>query len=292
MTFDKIYEQNGSRIEQFLRGSKQINDIKPCLPNDRPIIFSFTSIKGGSGKTTDAYTMAYVLGNIYPERKVIMVDLDLKTCSLSYPFLLKGIELSVSSFAMYISNIHPDYENIPFDKALTHVSNNLYLVGSRTNDQRSEFIKANSKDYLLLRNLIYSSEVIKENPIIIIDAGSSKEEMELAMKADDFCIVPVDFGAVAISGFSNTLHIIKNNNNKVLGLVPAFYDKHYQTGESTLDDLQQEVKNSGIEGLKWLPPIPRADGAARSLNKGIISLTIMPFIYKAHLEMCKFYKSN
>jgi chromosome partitioning related protein ParA len=228
---------------------------------NKPHIATFFSTKGGGGKTTNAVTMAALLGEL--GYKVLAIDADLQA-SLTKFMLVDGANAptGVSQLLQRAANGGALMASDVYASKFTGVD----ILPSNLNEESQQWMRTQPLSAVLFKSAL-DGEASKAYDFIIIDSQGSKGEIQrsAALAADSILspIVPdmLNFGEL----FAGTIPQIAQLNmlskyapSCVPGRLKVFINRHEKTS------MAEEVVKS-LESL--LPTVEGVDLLSARINK-------------------------
>jgi chromosome partitioning protein len=217
-------------------------------------VLTYTTSKGGIGKTTLVLQMAYICAFVYKYR-VLVVDFDGQgNCSNS---LIRGEKCYVLNKSISEILNGAEVEKISENR------NNLFLLKSdKVSLERYAQTKAN--DFANNFNSFLDS-VSEYIDIVIIDTKGSIPDIthKVALSVSNFAISPIDVDQYSIDGLVDTLDLIKTMNKVLNGkdiiflgfLINKFQKKEYN--KENMDQLSNaygdKMFRNSEGGLEYIP---------------------------------------
>ena len=254
-----IVEKNDS----FIRGRKRFyraDAVRKILHNrgfnyERKII-TFTTLKGGTGKTTLSLATARRLNCL--GSKVLLIDLD-KQANATISLLNR------TGNKVLLDIIQKDCS---ITDAIEKVNDSFHLLPSSLLNSRLEIELANRKlnpqDYYAK----ILKPILKNYDYVVIDTPPDlSHSVYLAMLTSDILVIPVNLDRYSIEGLAMTLSIIneaKENYPTYSIEVKVVINKYDARERSSLDFIAQLTKFDDIEVM---PDVVRIDSTFRKSQK-------------------------
>ena len=267
---DKLKEQQQDTFDTFIRGRKRFYkaDIVRKLFKYRgfhyePKIITFTTLKGGTGKTTLSLGTARRLTCF--GSKVLFVDLD-KQANATITLLDKSGEKVLFDIVQGNANI---------DECLIKMDENLWILPSSLKNSRLEIElaskKVNQRTYY--KNLL--QPVIKKYKFdyVVIDTPPDlSHSVYLTMLASDILVIPVNLDRYAMEGLSMTLNTVQEirESYEDLNIEIKVCVNRYDAREKTALDYLAQLKQ--FDDVNVMPSVIRVDSNFRKSQKTGIPL--------------------
>lgn len=206
-------------------------------------IISIVNQKGGVGKTTTAYSLAYLLAK--DGYKVLAVDLD-PQANLSISFLDNNLDECKAYNFLNLERKNSKNEIISVSERIDLIPSNIELEMANT-----ILISKISRESYLKKAL----DEIKQNyDYIIIDTSPSLSMLTInALVASDEVIIPAKAEFFSLKGIEFLLDAINeikevNRNLQIAGFLITMYDKRRKATEYALEEINEIAKkiNSNI----------------------------------------------
>ena len=213
------------------------------------MIISLINQKGGVGKTTSTFNLAYIL--LEKGYNVLAIDIDIQG-NLTNGFNINPLEIETGTYEVLLRNksIYSGLVEIESkgDKSLYVLPTNLNLVMAE-NEMSGRMGRE-----LILKGIL--EEVKNDFDFILIDCPPSLNNLSTnAIVSSDYLIIPCQTDYLSFKGIEllldNVSFIQKNFNNKleILGVISTFKE-HTKHSE----EIQELLK----ENYEILGTIPRA----------------------------------
>ncbi|MBF0278333.1 MAG: ParA family protein [SAR324 cluster bacterium] len=215
-------------------------------------VISFSSQKGGVGKTTSAINLstALALGGY----RVLMIDLDPQdsmraSLGITDPIsggtleLFRNSEISLAEICTPTS-----HENLEF------IFSNISLI---TDEQE---IVQTASDQSYLKNWL-NREVGEEHDFVVIDAPPSMGSLSInALVASDLIVIPLQCEALAVKSLKRFLRIFKQLQStideqlRIAGILLTMYDRSIKSHRMVSRQIYQGLQNAVFKTI-----IPKCD---------------------------------
>lgn len=230
-------------------------------------------VKAGSGKTTTAFELAYMLS--LTNRRVLLMDLDPKGDLTKSAINLEDVPeklidtilkeaeppntLDLPSKLLPNGQVNRIYEVLPKpDKALSHISSTLALIPSNPCGEGLTAVDLNldfDKEKGLIRDLLFLYG--NDYDYCIIDTSENTEYLTLdAMNAADSLILTAKAESASIEGLEEALkryERVKKSNPylKIAGILITDFDRRPKFYKEYRAKLVEQAKAAGIHVFKW-----------------------------------------
>lgn len=200
-------------------------------------VISIVSRKGGTGKTTTAFNLAYCLAEY--DRKVLLIDLD-SQCNLS-----DTINLDVNTNINDVVN-----GNISINQAIHNTDiKNIDLIPASVNlaNLEAELSDQDGKETILKDKL---EELKGIYDYIIIDTAPALDTLVInSLVASDYALITVRTSLYSFKGIEQVIEIIElvqqsvNPKLDILGILVTQIDKRTNISKEFIDDLKELYNN-------------------------------------------------
>lgn len=211
------------------------------------MVISISAHKGGSGKTTIATNLATSISQLFPDKKVLLIDLD-GQCGVSISFgksannFVNQSILSIINASKQISDvIDNNIENAYGEKI-----DNLFVIYSEPKMRGFDHIINNN--YQIQDNLLKILEHLKKQfDYLIIDTPPIFSSINVcAFLKSDIVITPLEADRYNIEGALNTIKELKKDiyvNKPYIYLLPNKIKNWIKLDNELLNYLDEKVKN-------------------------------------------------
>lgn len=186
------------------------------MVNKIPLIVSFYSYKGGTGRTTAAANVAVILAK--KGKKVVCVDMDMEGPGLAVVFNIPEDSITKSLQSYFIENssftsrfVLPLKETL---KRSENWSNNLYLVPASTSFTKIIDYSDGNRMVNLINHLKGSINELYSPDFLILDSPSGYGDLAaLSMYASNFLVILFRYskqhllGTIRVSEFTKRYNI-------------------------------------------------------------------------------------
>lgn len=222
------------------------------------MIVSFSSVKGGVGKTVSCVNLAYYIGT-QKNKSVLIIDLDCQagaTHNLSAKFNKKfraslyDVLVGKSSIEKAIHNYEKLISFIPINYKFNELVNNEFEIR--------------------FKNLI--EKIKKQYDFIFLDLSPAiYSGTTIPLSVSDKVVIPVDCpGGLGLLGLETAAEQIKEIRNKknisldVLGILPCFVD-HTKVSKDVLSYLQSTYPNDIFPSIRRNASIAQASSLGKTI---------------------------
>jgi MinD-like ATPase involved in chromosome partitioning or flagellar assembly len=238
--------------------SKNVEIIKPDLPLNSPPIIVFHSFKGGVGKTLTAITLASLISENEPKRRVLLIDGDLEAPGISWT-LSKRIPDPPIAYSDLLAIIHSDPDP-NLDSSLDLISNYLensivdniiVLPSYRTREHFNriqitpESLTKNIQNPYILTTFLASLGKKLNVSTIIVDLRAGLSELSAGLILDSRVnrVLVTSLNPQSIEGTCNLLNLISLRPDSkpqseddpipfvIINQIPIKYQKSYYNEE-------------------------------------------------------------
>jgi len=240
---DRILEPKQlDQMYEIIRDSKKSN----LLKFEKPIVMTFYAYKGGIGKSSLAYNLAYSLAQMGYKILVIDADGQADTSSMLYSKFLSLGNKNLFE-AMYHSHdlvkggyvFSTDYDNLDVVVANMKMELMEATVALKTEPQRKQILELCFKT------------IIEENyyDMVIIDRDKNAGLVSgLFLEKTDFIIMPVLSQMLSVKSAPNTRSFIeackeRNSKLQILGMVWNLVDKRKNPRNTSAKDFYDGFDN-------------------------------------------------
>jgi len=212
--------------------------------NEKMVVISILSGKGGVGKTTITSNIATSLANIF-KRKVIVLDTNVTSSHIKLHF---GMYEEMKKNLKDIIRDESTLKGATYSDEITGVD----IVPS------PESLK--SLDLEKLKDLASSLAESKYDFVIIDSAPGFRENTENVIKASDKVVIVVNPFLPDLSDAMKTLDVVRKNKKEVVFVVNRVKGKKYELGE-------KEIKS--MLDAKKIIIIPEDEKIPESISRGV-----------------------
>lgn len=222
---------------------------------NKQIRLAIASNAGGSGKTTMAIHIAYVVASI--GYKVVIVELD-QSGSMRIFAGLKSAVFEESAAAVLSKNFQGNYPLVPLWS--NYVSNVEAIQGGEALEQSTSEIYLNARRYYLLRDRL--EDYPMDADLIIFDTPASLEPMGLiALAASTHILIPIKPEYKDTGGFAKFLkwyydkidELRLKPKPEILGFVPTRVELNKATHRNILGLDEKGLLKKGTDLSETLP---------------------------------------
>ena len=232
------------------------------------VIISAVNQKGGVGKTTLIFHLAYLLAK---EFRTLVIDLDPQAAltaayGIDIDTLETGIDDVLESYALRISK-GKRVRILDVAKEVEWGGSKLILVPSREFLEKLNVTLSNvfGRERVLAKAL----EDLDGFDVVLIDTQPTFSLLTInAMVASDYILVPVRTTYLSLHGLTLLLDMVKliqedlNPKLKILGFIPFEHEKKLVSARKNLERLKE------FEDLvKIYPPVPKSSSFEKSLEE-------------------------
>ena len=222
------------------------------------MIVSFSSVKGGVGKSVSCVNLAYYLGT-QKNKKVLVIDLDCQagaTHNLSAKFNKK---FKASLYDVFKGKVHVERAIHNYEKLISFIPVNYKFHELIDSDFEGKFKK-----------LI--EDVKKEYDFIFLDLSPAVYTgTTIPLICSDRVIIPVDcpggLGVLGLDTAAEQISEIRNTKNKsldILGILPCFVD-YTKVSKEVLSYLQKQYPNDVLPAIRRNASVAQASSLGKTI---------------------------
>ena len=212
--------------------------------------------KGGVAKTTTAINLAAGLSR--KQQKVLLIDLDPQG----------NIDLSLQARAQY--NIYDAMTGkVPLQQCIVHLAQNFDVISSTESLTKAEYYLYNSKDKLLLKELLGT---ISGYDYLLIDCPPSLGIVNQSLLA--FCkevFVPTSADFLGMDALKKMKVIVQKINEtygshcRITKVIPTMYDKRSKLCRQTLEEIKTEFNGIASTPIRINTKVKEAPKHGKSI---------------------------
>ncbi|MDZ4677144.1 MAG: ParA family protein [Oligoflexia bacterium] len=209
-------------------------------------IISVANQKGGVGKTTTAFNLAWALTEL--NSQVLLIDNDPQGNLTSYA-LSEDNPPQLTIDEIYVTR---KSQNILDMSQLTKINENLFILAADSMLAGVEFylVSRPDKEYILKRAI---SSVVEHFDYVIIDNPPALNLLTVnGLVASESVIIPVQLEFFSLEGIvllQNTIKSLHDRNPglEILGIIPNMFDNRRKLNWEVLDALKKQFGEKVFE---------------------------------------------
>ena len=239
-------------------------------------VIAVANQKGGVGKTTSTYNLAFALKD--RGIRVLAIDID-PQASLTFLFGQDERELEKTKSTLYHALVYKQNEQKKTLRDVT-IPGNPALIPSSIILSKADLDLISVQQYIatLLREQI--RDIADDYDYILIDCPPTLTILTSnALASADLVLIPVKTDLLSIIGIPLLLEEVENiryrdnSKLKVWGVLPTLHNAHYTQDKEAIEALQMILEEKKIQLFE---PIPKSTAYDRASAVGQPTLMLTP----------------